>query len=44
MEALIDVNKEVDLKGNTGKTKYMLIISHHQNAGQMFCMCVKLGL
>jgi hypothetical protein len=32
-ETLIDVTKEVDLKVNAEKTKYMLL-SHHQNVGQ----------
>jgi hypothetical protein len=32
-EALIDINKEVGLKVNAGKTKYVLL-SCHQNAGQ----------
>jgi hypothetical protein len=30
---LTDVNKEVDVKVNSEKTKYMLM-SHHQNAGK----------
>jgi hypothetical protein len=30
---LIEASKEIDLEGNTEKTKYMLL-SHHQNAGQ----------
>jgi hypothetical protein len=31
---LIDSSKEVDLEVNTKKTKYMFLLSHHQNAGQ----------
>jgi hypothetical protein len=33
-ETLIDSSKEVDLKVNTEKTKYMLL-SSHQNAGKI---------
>jgi ribosomal protein S2 len=35
METLIDASKEVGLKVNTEKTKYMLL-SRHQNAGQSY--------
>jgi hypothetical protein len=32
-ETLIDASKDVDLKVNAERTKYMLL-SHHQNVGQ----------
>jgi hypothetical protein len=33
-ETLIDASNEVSLEVNTEKTKYTLLLSRHQNAGQ----------
>jgi hypothetical protein len=38
MGTLIDASKEVGLKVNTEKTKYILL-SRHQNAGQSYDRC-----